>query len=56
MSKQFVRCCDDTRDGAYIWLDEDIPYSCFRYNADGTVIEYCPFCGILLDLNLEMSE
>ncbi len=54
MATQYVRCCERTREADYIWLDEEC--AVFRYIPDTEPFEYCPFCGILLDLNLEMSE
>lgn len=56
MSKQFVRCCDTTTMTNRIYIKENEVY--FRlvdlasYN---NIIEYCPWCGVLLDLNLEMT-
>lgn len=54
MSKLFVRCCGDTTVEDNIWFDEDEP--CFRYAGNDEPFIYCPWCGILLDTNLEMSE
>ena len=54
MSKQFVRCCEDTANEDNIYFDDDD--NDFKmsgiYDAP---IYYCPWCGVLLDLNLEMT-
>lgn len=56
MARDYVRCCDANKgeDGDNIYLDYDD--NAFKqsgiYDAP---IYYCPWCGILLDINLEMS-
>jgi hypothetical protein len=52
-SKEFVRCCDITRASDLIYIEQASIY--FRYAGDGKEIVFCPWCGTLLDLNLEMD-
>jgi hypothetical protein len=56
LKKLFVRCCEETtgENGDNIWLDEEAYL--FRYAGNDKQIYYCPWCGILLDTNLEMSR
>jgi hypothetical protein len=56
MPRQFVRCCSENQgeEGDNIWFDEDNP--CFRYAGDDKPFEYCPWCGVLLDWNLPMTD
>jgi hypothetical protein len=57
MPRQFVRCCEETAEGDYgnvIYLDEKA--GVFRYALDDQPFQYCPFCGVLLDMNLPMTE
>ena len=53
MSKLYVRCCEDNNDDN-IWFDEDT--ACFRYGGNDEEFVYCPWCGVLLDMNLDMTE
>lgn len=68
MNKLFVRCCDTNKpnketgdSGDNIYLDwENLPPTrgrvpVFRYMGNDEVFEYCPWCGILLDTNLDMT-
>jgi hypothetical protein len=56
MSKQFVRCCDTTKQNDMIYFFEEKDATGFCYNADDVYIEYCPWCGVLLDWNLPMTD
>ena len=46
---EWVRCCDITKDENNIYLAPD---NTFRYSANDEIIQYCPWCGNLLDINL----
>lgn len=52
--RQYVRCCEYTQKVNDIYFDEIDP--CFRLQYSDDPVEYCPTCGILLDMNLDMSE
>ena len=46
-----VKCCKDNEKHNSIYYDDsDDP--CFRLTDSDDPIEYCPWCGILLDTNL----
>jgi hypothetical protein len=56
MAKLYVRCCEANKGeyGDNIYFDNK---DCsFRYAVNNDVFTYCPWCGILLDLNLEMTR
>lgn len=54
MAKLFVRCCEEN-ELDNIYLDDANSILVFRYTGNEEIFQYCPWCGVLLDLNLEMS-
>ena len=56
MPRQFVRCCGDTEKYDLIYYFDDVDAPGFCYNADDAYIQYCPFCGVMLDTNLPMTD
>ena len=51
--KWFVRCCEETQYDN-IYLDE--ADAVFRYTGNNEQFQYCPWCGVLLDMNLPMTK
>ena len=56
MPRQFVRCCDYNTANDNIYFDDDPHSPCFREARGDNPFEYCPWCGILLDTNLPMTD
>jgi hypothetical protein len=56
MTRQFVRCCDYNKADDNIYFDEHPDSLCFRDARGDDPFEYCPWCGVLLDWNLPMTE
>lgn len=56
MPRQYVRCCDYNREYDNIYFDDDPDSPCFREARGDDPFQYCPWCGILLDTNLPMTE
>ena len=49
MNSEWVRCCKVTKNHNLIYLRED---NTFRLSDNDLDVEYCPWCGKLLDTNL----
>lgn len=54
----YVKCCERNRNYIYFWFHGN-SFGLVHYDADdpdegitNEPIEYCPWCGILLDTNL----
>ena len=46
---EWVRCCDSTKNLNLIYLSDENDFRLSNYDY---VIDYCPWCGKLLDTNL----